>query len=104
MKGELPFTIRDALSGPNTNLRITLPQLLDCLPLLRRDLAELLRSSIPRVREKKNNKGKQGEDTVSLHSLKLSVVNEVVSEGSTGAEDDVECLYIEAWIGNVKVP
>ena len=61
MKGELPFMIQDALSGPSPGLNITLPQLLDCSPRLRRDLAKLLRSSVPHVRKKRfsdaNSKG-----------------------------------------------
>ena len=35
MKGERPFTIQDALTGPATQLQISLPQLLDCSPRLR---------------------------------------------------------------------
>jgi len=41
MKGQVPFTIQAALSRPSPGLNITLPQLLDCSPRLRRDLAEL---------------------------------------------------------------
>jgi len=104
MKHEVPFTIRDPLNGPNTCLQITLPQLLDCSPPLHRDLAELLRSSIPRARRKKNPKGSTPLEPVRLHSSQLSIGNEVVSEASPGAEDNVACLYIEAWIGNVKIP
>jgi len=104
MKGEVPFTIHDALNGSNTPLQITLPQLLHCSPRLRRDLAELLRSSIPRMRKKKNHKGKKPLEPVGLHSQKLSIGNEVISEASPGAEENVECLYIEAWIGNMKIP
>jgi len=104
MKDEVPFTIRDAVNGPNTRLQITLPQLLDCSPRLSRDLAELLRSSIPRPRKKKNTKGSSALEPVSLHSSKQSIGDEVVSEASPGAEDNVGCLYIEAWIGNVKIP
>ena len=101
MKGQPSFTIQDALDGPTHHLQITLPQLLDCSPRLRRDLAELLRSSVPRSRKKKGNKGKQ---PVSLHSSKFTFGGEIVSEASPGAEDNVECLYIEAWIGNIKIP
>lgn len=52
MKGQVPYTIQDALNGPSPGLNITLPQLLDCSPRLRRDLAELLCSSVPRTRKK----------------------------------------------------
>ena len=50
MKGQVPFTIADALDGSSSRLSITLPQLLYCSPRLRRDLAELLHSSVPGVR------------------------------------------------------
>src|SRR5207302_2182463 len=103
MKGELPFTIRDALSGSNANLRITLPQLLDCSPRLRRDLAELLRSSVPRSRRKKNSQKVQTPEQMTLHTSQIRTGSKVISEASPGAEDDVECLYIEAWVGKVKV-
>ena len=104
MKGETPFTIRDALNGPETRLQISLPQLLDCSPRLRRDLAELLRSSVPRVRKKKATAKTSSTEPVSLHSTKLAIGNEVVSEASPEAEDNIECLYIEVWVGNMKVP
>ena len=103
MKGQVPFTIQDALNGPSPGLNITLPQLLDCSPRLRRDLAELLRSSVPRAR-KKNSAGSKGEvHPISLHSTKLILGHEVTSEASPGIEDNIECLYIQAWIGNFKV-
>jgi len=104
MKGQVPFTIQDALNGPSPGLSITLPQLLDCSPRLRRDLAELLRSSIPRTR-KKNSTGSKGQShPISLHSTKFIVGPEVTSEASPGIEDNIECLYIEAWIRSFKVP
>jgi len=103
MKGQVPFTMQDALNGPSPGLNITLPQLLDCSPRLRRDLAELLRSSIPRAR-KKDSAGSKGEvHPISLHSTKLILGHEVTSEASPGIEDNIECLYIQAWIGNFKV-
>jgi len=103
MKGKVPITIRDALNGLNTRLQITLPQLLNCSFCLHYNLAELLPSSIPRMRKKKNHKGKKPLEPVSLHSQKLSIRNEVVSEASPGAEENVECLFIEASIGNMKI-
>ena len=104
MKGQVPFTIQDALNGPSPGLNMTLPQLLDCSPRLRRDLAELLRSSVPRAR-KKDSAGSKGEvHPISLHSTKLILGHEVTSEASPGIEDNIECLYIQAWIGNFKVP
>ena len=103
IKGEAPLTIRDALNGPENRLQIRLPQLLDCSPRLRRDLAELLRSSVPQVRKKQAIAKTQSTEPVSLHSAKLAIRNEVVSEASPEPEDNIECLYIEAWVGNIKV-
>ena len=104
MKGQLPFTIQDALSGPSPGLNITLPQLLDCSPRLRRDLAELLRSSVPRVRKKRLLETDLMEQQVALHSAKLTIGSEVVSEASPGNDDNIECLYIEAWVGEYLIP
>jgi len=104
MKGQAPFTIEDALNGPTPSLSITLPQLLDCSPRLRRDLAELLRSSVPRVRKKKATNWSGITEPASLHSSKLTLGHEVTREASPGTEGDIECLYIEAWVGNYKIP
>ena len=30
--------------------------------------------------------------------------NEVVSEASPGSNDNIECLYIKAWMGNYLIP
>lgn len=104
MKGQLPFTIQDAPSGPSPGLNITLPQLLDCSPRLRRDLAELLRSSVPRVRKKRLSEANPIGEQVALHSTRLMLGNEVVSEESPGSDDNIECLYIEAWMGDYLIP
>ena len=104
MKGERPFTIQDALTGPATQLQITLPQLLDYSPRLRRDLAELLRSSVPRTRKKRLAARKKQKESIALHSAHCYVGRDILSEAAPGGEDNVECLYIEAWVGNVKVP
>ena len=104
MKGQIPFTIQDALSGPSPGLQITLPQLLDCSPRLRRDLAELLRSSVPRVRRKRQLGTHHRGQQVALHSSKLAVWNEVISEASPSSDDNIECLYIEAWVGDYLIP
>jgi len=98
MKGQAPFTIEDALNGPTPSLSITLPQLLDCSPRLRRDLAELLRSSVPRVRKKKATNRSGITEPASLHSSKWTLGHEVTSEASPGTEGDIEYLYIEAWV------
>ena len=104
MKGQTPFTIQDALDGPSPGLSITLPQLLDCSPRLRRDLAELLRSSIPRTRKKKGPIQQKRIPPANLHSAKFSFKNQVSSEASPGIEENIECLYIEAWMGDFKIP
>lgn len=67
-------------------------------------MAKLLRSSVPRVRKKKAIAKTPSTEPVSLHSAKLAIGNEVVSEASPEAEDNIECLYIEAWVGNIMVP
>jgi len=104
MKGQVPFTIQDALSGPSPGLNITLPQLLDCLPRLRRDPAELLRSSVSRVRNRKQQANCGMVLQVALHSSKQTLGNRVVSEAAPGSDEKIECLYIEAWVGNYLVP
>jgi len=104
MKGQLPFTIQDALNGPALGLNITLPQLLDCLPSLRRELAELLRSSIPRTRKKITAGSKEVAHPIARHSSKFILGHEVTSQGFPGMEENIKCLSIEAWIGNLKVP
>jgi len=104
MKGQTPFRIEDALNGPTSSLHITLPQLLDYSPRLRRDLAELLRSSIPKVRKKRIPKNKQSVQPAGLHFTKFPLGNEVTSETSSGIDDNIECHYIQAWIGNFRVP
>jgi len=104
MKGQTPFTIQDALNGPSPGLSITLPQLLECSPRLRRDLAELLRSSIPRTRKKKGRIQQKRIPPANLHSAKFSFKNQVSNEASPGIEENIECLYIEAWMGDFKIP
>jgi len=104
MKGQVPFTIQDALSGPSPSLNITLPQLLDFLPRLRRDPAEVVRSSVPRVRKRKQRENCRMVPQVALHSSKQTLGNRVVSEATPGSDDNIECLYIEAWVGNYLVP
>jgi len=104
MKGQMPFTIQDALNGPNPDLRITLPQLLDCSPRLRRDLAELLRSSVPRLRKKRLLGSNPSKVPAALHSTKLTVRRDVVSEAFPGGDENIECLYIEAWVGGFRIP
>jgi len=40
---------------------------------------------------------------MTLHFSKFSIGREVLSEAGEVADDNVECLYIEAWIGKVRV-
>ena len=40
---------------------------------------------------------------MALHSAKLAIGNEVVSEASPGNDNNIECLYIEAWVGNYLI-
>ena len=104
MKGECQYTIQDALTGPALNPVITLPQLLDCSPRLRRDLAELLRSSLPRSR-KRNTADKEFEwATQSGLMVKAFPPHTVLSEAPPDTGQKAECLYIEVWVGGQKVP
>ncbi|KAG0134935.1 hypothetical protein HOY82DRAFT_537153 [Tuber indicum] len=104
MEGQTPFTITDALNGPSTNLQITLPQLLNCSPRLSRDLAELLRSSVPRVRRKKSTQARRQPPVSSnlFQSAKRFLGYEVLSEARVGGDENVECLYVEAWLDSSK--
>ena len=104
MKGQVSFTIQDTLSGLSRELNITLPQLLDCSPRLRRDLAKLLRSSVPRVWKKRIPESNLVDAQVALHSAKLAIRSEVISKASSGNDDNIECLYIEALVGNYLIP
>jgi len=104
MKDQSPFTIRDALTGSASQLQITLPQLLDCSPMLRRDLAELLRSSVPCSRKKRLSSGKAQAEPITLHSAKEQVGRNILSEANPELQENIECLYIEAWVGKNKLP
>jgi len=103
MKGQARFTPKDALNGRPPSLSITLPELLDCSPWLLRDLAELRRSSVPRVLRKKATSSSGITEPSSIHSSKLTLGHEVTSEASPGPEGDKECLYMEAWVANYKI-
>lgn len=60
--------------------------------------------SVRRVRKKKATNRSSITEPASLHSSKLTLGHEATSEASPGTEDDIECLYIEAWVGNYKIP
>jgi len=104
MKGQVPFTIQDALSEPSPRLNIILSQPLDCSPRLRRDSAALLHTWVPRVRKKGTWVANLIDAQVALQSAKLAIRNEVISEASPVNDDNIECLYIEAWVGNHLIP
>ena len=40
----------------------------------------------------------------ALHSSKLSGGQDVTCEAAPGTDENIECLYIEAWVGNFKIP
>ena len=50
IRGQKQYSLEDALN--DVTPKISFPQLLDVSPHLRRELAELLRSSVPRARKK----------------------------------------------------
>jgi len=104
MKGERQYTIQDALVGPGLNPVITLPQLLDCSPRLRRDLAELLRSSLPRTRKKKGIEGQSPDNVATGMAVGVVGSPQVLSEAPPYNGEETECLYIEAWVGGQKIP
>ena len=84
---------------------ITLLQLLDCPPRLHSDLAELLRSVVLRNRKKKGcTHPKPTVPLTNLQSTKFTPCNEVASEAAPANEIIIECLYIEAWMGDFKIP
>ena len=77
--------------------KISFPQLLDVSPPLRKELAELLRSSVPHVR----SKGK-GKEPVMASNAALAKNSPVIVTKVYG-DDEVNCLYIDAWIGDKLV-
>lgn len=89
MRGQKQYSLQDALI--DVTPKISFPQLLDVSPRLRRELAELLRSSIPRAR-------KQGKASVPVGNIALAKNTSVMLTEAHG-DDEVNCLYIDAWIG-----
>ena len=94
MKGQKQYSLQDALN--EVTPRISFPQLLDVSPRLRRELAELLRSSVPRARKK--GKGRVEEPVEILVARDTPMVLTRAHE-----DDEVACLYISAWIGNQQI-
>ena len=79
--------------------KITFPQLLDVSPRLRRELAELLRSSVPRTR--KRGKGKATGQVGEVSAAQAGNTPLILAEAH--GDDEVACLYIDAYIGNQLV-
>jgi len=104
MKGQIPFTIQDTVDGPDLGLTMTLQELRDCSPRLRRHLAELLRFSVLRVQKKRLLGSNTSKVPAALHSTKLAVGREVVSEESPAVDENIDCHYIEAWVGGFRIP
>ena len=92
MRGQKQYSLQDALN--EVTPKISFLQLLDVSPRLRRELAELLRSSVPRTRGK--GKGKERAETASVALAKNTPV--ILTEAHS--DDEVNCFYIDAWIGN----
>ena len=93
MQGQKQYSLQDALN--DVTPKISFPQLLDVSPRLRRELAELLRSSVPRVRKKGKGKTTQAStDMVGVVKHTPLIMTEAHDDG------EVNCLYIDAWIGD----
>ena len=96
MPGQKQYSLQDALD--DITPKISFPQLLDVSPRLCRELAELLLSSVPRVRKKGKGKVAQG-GTEHVGVVKHTPL--IVTEAHDDSE--VHCLYIDAWIGDPLV-
>lgn len=89
LKDGKQYSIRELLE--NLDVEINLPQMFDASPRLRREMAELLRSSEPRSRKARK-------------PTQTKVVSNVLSEYvSSAADKDVECLYITAMVNGEEV-
>jgi len=91
MCGQKQYSLQDALD--DVVPKISFPQLLDVSPRLRRELAELLRSSVPRTRKKGKEKETQ-EQAVGMAKQSPLIMTEA------HGDDEVNCLYIDAYVGN----
>ena len=90
MRGQKQYSLQDMLN--EVTPKISFPQLLDVSPRLRRELAELLRSSVPRVRKVK------GKEATAAAPVTLAKNSPLILTEAHG-DDEVNCLYIDAWIG-----
>ena len=93
MWGQKQYSLQDALN--DVTPKISFPQLLDVSPRLHRELAELLRSSVPRVRKK-------GKVLPPTGGVALAKDTPVILTEAHG-DDEVNCLYIDAWVGKQLV-
>ena len=93
MRGLAPYNMAELLSGNIPS--ITVPQLLNSAPALRRELAILLRSSRPFTHKRKV----QGDALlVSHHKLEEIQI-------STSAEEDrkINYMYISVYVHDIKL-
>lgn len=87
MRGQKQYSLQDALN--NVTPKISFLQLLDVTPHLRRELAELLQSSVPCVRKKGKGKVARGStEHVGVVKHTPLIVTEVHDDSK------VHCLYI----------
>ena len=93
MRGQKQYSLQDALV--DVTPKTSFPQLFDVSPRLRRELADLLRSSVPRERKK-------GKSTVRPSNV-TRAKNTPVILTEAHDDDEVSCGYIVAWIGKQMV-
>ena len=98
MRGQKQYSLQDALN--DVTLKISFPQLLDVSPRLRRELAELLRSSVPHTR-KKTKSGSSGQEMEASAAMLAKQTPLALTEAH--GDEEVTCLYIDAWIGKQLV-
>ena len=93
MRGQKQYSLQDALV--DVIPKISLAQLLDVSPCLRREMAELLQSTMPRARKK-------GKSASPLSNVTLAKNTPVILTEAHD-DDEVSCLYIDAWIGKQMI-
>ena len=93
MRGQKQYSLQDVLN--DVTPKISFPQLLDVSPLLRRELVELLRSSVPRTR-KKTKGGSSGQEMDASAATLAKKTPLALTEAH--GDEEVTCLYIDAWI------
>ena len=90
MKEMEPNNIEEAMV--HIKPKITIPQLLDVSPRLRRELAILLRSSQPRTRKRKTPAEVQADSVNGPMKLTDAV-----------PDSEVECMYITVWCNGKEI-